>query len=437
MVEVEPPKEKDHLIAKVEAWGNQAARLPIVVEWLRPLAEAAPHAVKEIIGRVESVATTRGAAIARPASSIPPILLSFILFVLAPAFAASLYFAFLASDQYTVEAQFAVRSVEAEAPQSETAGSGAAAPSGGFSFTATGQNAYIVTSYIRSRAILDDLSKKLDLKEVFRRPEADFWARLNRGASIDEFTEYWKGMVATFVDPVSSIVTVRIRAFRRDDALRLGRAVVETSEALVNRISERARRDATAMAEKEVRRAFAGVQSALAELHKFRNDAKIIDPGQSAGEIGKLLVPLMSEKIKLESELFVVAREMANDAPTVRVLREKLATTEAQVKDLKAKLTGEKGSTGTIASSLAKFEELEIQRQLTERFYMLAQADLDRAQLRANRQSVYLTVFVPPSLPEESRYPRRIAFSLLTFAGLTAVWAIIAMIYASVEDHRI
>ena len=216
------------------------------------------------------------------------------------------------------------------------------------------------------------MSAKLNLREIFRRPEADFWARLRRDASIDELTQYWLSMVDTYVDSLSGVVTVRLRAFRRDDALALGRAVVETSEALVNRISERARRDATAMAEKEVRRAFESVQKSLAELHEFRDKAGIIDPGQAMGEIGKLLLPLLTEKEKLESELFVATREMSEDAPTVQVLRKKLEAAEAHIKELKAKVTSEPGGAGqTVAASIAKFEELEIQRQLAERFYAL------------------------------------------------------------------
>jgi len=414
------------------------ARFPVSVSWFRHLAHA-PAAAKLVIESFERVAAT-APPIALPATlaSAPPILLSFIGFVLAPSVAVVLYFAFFASDQFAVESKFAVRSVEVEAPQSETAGGTPSSSSGGFSFTASGQNAYIVTSYIRSRAIVDDMSPKLNLREVYRRPEADFWARLKRDASIDELTQYWLSMVDTYVDSLSGVVTVRLRAFRRDDALALGQAVVETSEALVNRISERARRDATAMAEREVRRAFEAVQKALAELHEFRDKAGIIDPGQTMGEIGKLLLPLLSEKEKLESELFVAVREMSEDAPTVHVLREKLEAIETHITQLKAKITSEPGGVGqTVASSLAKFEELEIQRQLAERFYALAQADLDRAQLRANRQNIYLSVFVPPSLPEESRYPRRFAFSLLTFVALTVVWGIVIMVIASVEDHRL
>ena len=129
---------------------------------------------------------------------------------------------------------------------------------------------------------------------------------------------------------------------------------------------------------------------------------------------------------------------MSGDAPTVHVLRERLDAVEAHIKELKAKVTSGSGGPGqTVTASIAKFEELEIQRQMAERFYALAQADLDRAQLRANRQNVYLSVFVPPSLPEESRYPRRIAYSFLVFVALTVLWSIVVMIVASVEDHRL
>ncbi len=278
---------------------------------------------------------------------------------------------------------------------------------------------------------------KINLREIFRRPEADFWARLKSNSSIDDLSDYWLSMVDTYVDALSGVVTVRIRAFRKEDALAVGREVVEASERLVNRISDRARRDATALAEKEVRRSYADVQKSLAALHQFRDQEGMIDPGQSMSEVGKVLAPLMAEKIKIESDLFVAGKELSSTAPTVRILREKLDAVDARIKEQKARLTSDAGAARTVSGSLARFEELEVQRQLAERFYALAQTDLDRAQMRATRQNVYISVFVPPSLPEELRYPKRLAFSLLTFFSLAVIWAIAVMILASVEDHRL
>ena len=370
---------------------------------------------------------------------VSPLLASFIGLVLAPAFAAIVYFALIASDQFAAQARFAVRQIDLGS--SETMATSDNTSTGStdvnFSFTAPGQNAYIVTSYINSRAIVDDLGAVLNLREIFRRPEADFWARLKRNASAEDLTDYWKSMVSTYIDAPSGIVTLQVRAFRPDDAVSLAKTVLQLSETLVNRISDRARNDAMASSEQEVRRTYAMTQGALADLHAFRDSSGIIDPVQAGTEIGKLLLPLLTEKIKLESDLFVASRDLDQTAPTVKVLKDELNSTEQQIAALQGKLTNTDGDSKTLSASLAKFEGLDLKRQFDEKLYTLAQADLDRARLRAEDQSVYLTVFVPPSLPEESRYPRRVAFPILIFLGLAIVWSIGAMTIASVEDHRL
>jgi capsular polysaccharide transport system permease protein len=416
---------------------------PLTISRLARSLSKAPDAARLIVREVERIAVEADRALSWRAR-IPPVLGSFIAFVIIPALAASVYFAFLASDQFAVEIRFAVRSLDIDSAPSQSeamagaAGGGLGAAGGrGVAISASPQNSYIVTSYIRSRAIVDDLSAKVKLREIFRRPEADFWARLRDHAPIEKLVDYWNTMVDTDVEAISSVVTVRIRAFRRDDALALGNAVVAASEDLVNRISDRARRDATTMAEKDVRRAFVAVQSALADLTKFREEFGMIDPGQKSSEISTLLGPLMGDKIRLENELFVASRELAHDAPTVRVLREQIETTDRQIKELQSKLTNRESRGGTIAESLTRFETLETQRMLAEQLYALARSDLDRAQLRANRQSIYLTVFVPPTLPEIALYPHRVAFPALIFIGLAVLWSIVAMVLASIEDHRL
>lgn len=378
---------------------------------------------------------------------VSPVLASFIGCVVVPAFAAMIYFAFIASDQPAAEARFAVHQAEmdstdssdqTEGPSNNTSSSNSMnTPTAAFAFSITGQNAYIVTSYIKSRAIVDDLDAKMNLREMFRRPEADFWARLKRNVTVDELTDYWNSMVATYIDGPSGIVTLRVRAFRPDDAVAIAKAVLELSEALVNRISDRSRRDEMAVSEREVRRAFETIQAALVALRRFQDSSGIINPLQAGTEIGKLLVPLLGEKIRLESDLFVATRDLADSAPTVQALKNRIESVERQITELKGRLTGSEGGKPTIAASLAKFEELDLQRQFAEKMYALAQADLDRARARAARQSVYLTVFVPPSLPEESRYPRRMAFPILIFIGLAIVWSVAIMTIASVEDHRL
>jgi capsular polysaccharide transport system permease protein len=361
-------------------------------------------------------------------------LISFIACVVAPAVAASLYFACIASDQFEAETRFAVRSATND-PNADKAKPASLSTSP--LPVIAGQDAFIVSAYIRSRAIVDDLSKVIDLREVFRRPEADFWARLKRNASAEQLTEYWDGMVSAYVDGPSGIVTVRVKAFRPDDALSISNAIIKASEALANQISVRARADAMKLAEHEVQSAEGRVLSTLADLRSFRDQAGFIDPTQQATSTGALLTDLLAQKIKMQNNYFVASRAMSPEAPTVQSMKARLEALDQQIDEQRAKLTGDAAGASTIASLLPKFEELELQNRFSERLYTLATDGLARARQRAEAQNLYVSVFVPPALPEEALFPERFGLSVVIALGLTVLWGIAALTAAVIEDHRI
>jgi capsular polysaccharide transport system permease protein len=355
--------------------------------------------------------------------------------VVVPSIIAALYLAFIASDQYVAEARFAVKSAQFDNNrQKKPDVSGMASEMGVPS--STNQESYIIANYIHSRAIVDDLSKTVNLDALFRRPEADFWARLKQGASAEELVDYWKGMVRTYVDGPSGIVTIEARAFRPEDALALTRAILEASEKLANDVSARMRNDTMKMAEEEVRKTEGSVEAALTDMRKFRDEKGYIDPIASATSTSELLLQLMGEKIRLQNDYFVATRAMSPEAPTVATLKTRLETLDGQISDLKSKLAGNSKEGETISAALVKFESLELQRQFAEKMYELAQDSLERARIKAERQNVYVEVFVPPALPEDAKYPERALLGLLIPGGLLIVWGILALTAAAIEDHR-
>lgn len=373
---------------------------------------------------------------AAPGWRPPFYLITFVLFVALPALATALYFAFIASNQYVAEARFAVRSA-----QLETLGDKVKSALSNISMTVatpvmSGQDAYIIATYIRSHGILDDLSKTIDVPAIYKRPEADFWARLKDHASREELLAYWQRMVSVYIDGPSGAVTVKVRAFRPDDALALSKAVLSASETLANSVSARARDDAMRRAETEVRRGEAKVVDALAALRAFREQSGMIDPVSQATSTTILLTNAMAEKIKLQNSLFVSERAMSPNAPTVQTMKTRLEDLDRQIDELKAKLTGAEADKGTVSSVLGHFEELEINRMFAEKIYESARDALERARAKAEAQTIYVTVYVPPGLPEEAEYPQRLALSLLTPIGLSILWGIFALVAAAVEDHR-
>ena len=78
---------------------------------------------------------------------------------------------------------------------------------------------------------------------------------------------------------------------------------------------------------------------------------------------------------------------------------------------------------------------MELQRVFAEKLFAMAQSGLERARIRAQQQQVYLTVFVPPYLPEEARYPERLTMSFLIPLVLLIIWSIFALTALAIEDH--
>ena len=368
------------------------------------------------------------------------VLASMVLVVLLPVIAAGVYLFVISSDQYVAEMRFAVRKADAPRSADGVIGSGAAVTSSSLLSGGAGvggEDAEIIANYIHSRAAIEDVSRTVDVEAIYRRPEADFYARLRTPAKIEKLVKYWNGMVGVYVEPTSGIVSVSVVAFRREDALTLAKAILASSERLANSLTLKMRADQTRLSEDEVRRAEGGVRFALADLTSFRNSQRLIDPEESSKNSGKLLMGLIGDRIQTEGQLFVIQRAQGPNAPGIGGIKARLQSINQHVTELQDQLAGDKAAAGNMAATLSQFEELEVKKQFAEKMFEFARQGLERAQLNALSQSIYLAVFLPPTLPQEYTYPSRVTvFLLISFTALMA-WVSGATITASVFDHRL
>ena len=318
---------------------------------------------------------------------------------------------------------------------SDTAVSSSSLLSGGASLA--GEDAEIIANYIHSRAAIDDVSAMLDVRAIFRRPEADFWARLSADATAEDLTKYWDRMVSVYVETSSGIVTVSASAFRREDALALTRAILASSEHLANSLTLKMRADQTSLAEGEVRRSEGGVRFALADLTSFRDSQHLIDPVETSKSTGTLLMQLMSDRIETEGQLFVTQRTQGPNAPGIASTKARLESTNKHIAELQEQLAGTKDASKNMAATMAQFEELELKKEFAEKMFEFARKGLERAEITAMAQSIYLAVFMPPSLPQDFTYPERFSDFFLILLAAVMTWISGATITASVLDHRL
>lgn len=358
----------------------------------------------------------------------PARLVTFFVIVILPFLVSTLYYAFIASDQFVAEARFAVRSL-AEENSNDNAQTGA------LNMRSATQDAYVVTSFIHSAELLKRLGARMDYRSMFARGEIDAASSFGKDGSKEDFLDYWKKQVTSYIDGPSGIVTLKVRTFSPQDSVQLASAIVEESEALINEMSARARNDVLGSVRGEVEKAGKTYGNALADLNKFQHESGILSPETQAQETGKLVAGLLAEKLEIETREFVARQSSAAESPAYQQLSLARESLDGQIERLRGELTG--SAEQNLAKALLRYSELETDRMVAEKLYEVARRAYESALAESLRKALYVVVFVRPTLPEESVFPLRIFSPLATLLGLAVVWSTFALGWASVQDHRL
>ena len=203
------------------------------------------------------------------------ILRSLFIMVGLPTVLTGIYYGVLASDVFVSETRYAIRTGE-QAP----AGGLLANMLGPAATTRAGDDASIVRDYILARDMLDELDRRLDLRGHYGAATVDPLSRLGPDATEEEFLEYYRDRIEVQVETGTDITVLKVRAFDAAMAQQIAEEIIEVSERLVNRMSERITDDTLRFARSELSQAEALVRQTNKAVSRFRNQSRSIDPGE-------------------------------------------------------------------------------------------------------------------------------------------------------------
>lgn len=358
--------------------------------------------------------------------------MSFALCVALPTLIAGVYYGLVAADKYAVEFRFSVRSA------SDLIGEKDPIPMliRGAGISEIGRLPYMITSYLRSKNAVRELDAAVSLRKLYSRGEADGLSRFNPETSEDKLSDYWQSMITVNVDRVSGLVLVRVLAFTPDDALAIAQATAISIEKMIDGVAARARHDALASAEKQLESAGARYAIALTGLQDIRNEEGIVDPQQTIDLAAKTLLATIKEKLSLERQRDVNLKLLSSQAPQQQVLNNEIQALETQIISQSLALTSQRGEARTAARTISEFEKRELDRRFSERLLEVAHAAYAKAREEAERQHIYLAIFVPPRKPDIAEYPRRIRSISLVGLSSFGLWSVLMVVIAGVRDHR-
>jgi capsular polysaccharide transport system permease protein len=359
--------------------------------------------------------------------------LSFALCVLLPLALAASYYAAFATDRFAARAGFSIRGIDTNAGID-----GIGALTGLASTGSTTSDSYIVLSYLGGRALLESVDERLDLRGVYSQSDVDWFSRLARDATVEDFVKYWNRRIHTQFDPTSGIIEFEIQSFSSEHAREIAESVLALTQTLVNELSANARQDALRFAREEVELQEARLREALAAIRDFRTSEQSVNPSASAALEIELIASLESRLIDVNARIDVLRQTLDDNAPSLVALQRTADALAAQIVERRqaigSDLLDETG-VSAVTQQLARYESLEVERSLAQQAYASALVSLEQARRDADRQQRYLAIHLRPQVAEAAEYPRSLRNVLIIAFALVSAWGIGTLITYSVRDH--
>src|SRR5262249_9652646 len=171
------------------------------------------------------------------------------------------------------------------------------------------------------------------------------------------------------------------------------------------------------------------------------NAEGILDVAQTSTALSGLIAGLEGDLLRAEQEYQTQLRYVNDSAPQMRVLKSRIAAMTSQLQEMKAQLTSqtERGLSAAadkaLAGKMTKFAELDLEQRIAEKRYALSVAAVESARMMSERKMLYLHQIVAPSLPEDSRYPRRLLSIFMIAIASAIAWGISVGAMLFVRNH--
>ena len=322
--------------------------------------------------------------------------LSALLMIGIPTLLGSIYYGLWAANQYVTTFDFAVRSASGETSRPKGGSAGSLISSSGGMMS---PDLFVVADFIKSDQAVRQVERDIDLRAMFSRPIADFWARLNPQVTPEGLDRYWTSMVDAYFDVISGNVYVSVRAFTPQDLLRLADAIIKESNMMFQKMNAEAQRDLVKVAEDNLKNAEDRVSAARGALQAFRSEHGVLSP-DTVAQSSATIVDSMRQQLGTALAQYDATLTTSPRSPLLPVLRSQIdalkrqiATADLSQPTMVARIT--------TPEALRRYQSLDTERQLAESLYSDALQLRQAAYLAARQQQSYLALFVQPRLAHE------------------------------------
>lgn len=359
------------------------------------------------------------------------LVLSFVVIVLLPVLISAAYLWGKAADQYASTVGFSVRREDVGSAMELLGGLTGMSKS-------SSSDTDILYEFLKSQKLVADMQAKLNLREIWSKPQGDPIYAFDPDGSIEDLVDYWTRMVQTSYDGNSGLIEIRVLAFTPQDATHIAQALFDQSSEMINDLSAIAREDAIRYARAELETAQDRLKLAREAMNSFRTKHQMVDPSTDIQTQAGLLGSLQSQLAEAQIELDLLGESTQADDPRLRQAKRRIEVIETRIAAERSKVgISSSGDFGQdYAALVGDYERLAVDSEFAEKAYLAALASFDAAQAEARRKSRYLAAHILPTTAEVSRYPARLTTLGVIAMFIFLAWSIGALVAFSLRDRR-
>ncbi|MBD9653000.1 hypothetical protein IB267_32045 [Ensifer sp. ENS09] len=360
------------------------------------------------------------------------VVVSFVIVFVMPGIASAVYFGVIASDRFVSEAKLVVRS----------SGDNSADMLGGLSSLLSGgpsNDSSVVAEYVRSGAILDEISRTIDVRKLYSPGTIDVFSELGLHASREDLIKFWRKQVDVTVERNTGLITLRLQSFSAESSLDLLNSVLQISERTVNDLTRRSEKTRLSEARSELNLAKHALEKAVATLRDIRNEMGILDVNLAAKSYSAIVTSLKLELAKVETELGSLRDNNASNAPQTPALEGRASALKEQISNYETQMAGVTATSRmgekNLADRATQLAQREFEVEIARNEYEAAITAFESARLVMEKQRAYLLTYVKPKLAEDPLYPKRGLWILVSLAVSGLAWGGVVGAASLVRDH--
>lgn len=292
---------------------------------------------------------------------------------------------------------------------------------------------YIAVAYIKSLNMFNAIDQKLNLKKHFQ--SGDFISSLSSNATVKDIEEYWSNVVNVHIDLESELLRLSVRSYSPEFSLSIQKNILNELESLINRMNEKAHKDAISLAEKEVSSSEQEVEKTSLALKTFRDINTFISPEAEVSNFTNIIGSLEQQLSETKTELEQKLTYFKKDSLEIKTLKSKIDALNNQLSEVRTRIASNSTNKQILSNTINEYERLSLKHEFAKKKLESAMTSLEAARQISLTKARYLVMVESPTLPDESLWPTPFKSAFFTLILTILSGGIISLIISAIREH--